>query len=254
MAVREGSFVSSCMCGCFSGQFSLHRACTLVKTFVQLERAEWHRPRQDWEHRPPTSRCWKPVGICICIATTSISRDQRTHQSIESCLRPLHLFQPQVVHEHVAADGDPPPAEPHHLADVRARHCLARRCPAASPEAVHEDERGGAPPAVLVLVVAAAALVRSAAAPPDVQRRGPQRGEDVDHPGVLARHVDRGQGVHVDGASPAGPVGGQGGDEVAGAVVEGDVVRVGGDAALVEGYDDVDRGLWGLGVRVVFVV
>ena len=69
-----------------------------------------------------------------------------------------------------------------------------------------------------------------------------QRGEHVGEGAVLAHDVDAGEAVHVDGTDCALFAGDEAGDECPGAVVEGDVVRVGGDAVFVKGDEDVDVG------------
>ena len=62
---------------------------------------------------------------------------------------------------------------------------------------------------------------------------------------IFPQYVNRSKGIEIDWTLPARTVVDEGGDEVARAVVEGDVVWVRRDASRVEGYEDVDRSGWG---------
>lgn len=66
--------------------------------------------------------------------------------------------------------------------------------------------------------------------------------DGVEDTSVLAHHIDRRQCVKVDWAVPARAVLDERRDEMARAVVEGDVVWVRGDARTIEGYEDIDCG------------
>lgn len=145
----------------------------------------------------------------------------------------LYLLQPQIIHNHVAAECYPAVTEPHHLALVRRRHGLPSRSYAAVAQPVEEHQRSRV---LLVLEVAA---------------EGPRRdrGHDVDEAGVLPQYRYRGKGVEVDGGLPAVLPAHEAGDEGARAVVEARVVRVARHAAGVEGYEDVDRRGRAVGLR-----
>ncbi len=66
--------------------------------------------------------------------------------------------------------------------------------------------------------------------------------DDVEDRGELAGEVDGAQRVEVDGGGPAGAAAQQQAEEAARAVVEGDVVGVGGDAVVVKGDEHVNVG------------
>ena len=146
----------------------------------------------------------------------------------------VHLFQSQVVDEHIPAESQPQVSEPDHLALVRRRHGL----PGGAQLGLGPKQVVGVDEPLRVLGVLAAAREEG---------RG-DGGEEVEAARVLAQQADGAQRVDVDGALPLGLALGQGPGEAARAVVEGDVVGVGRDAAAVKGNEGVDvgRGLGGV--------
>lgn len=142
------------------------------------------------------------------------------------------MFKSQIVDHHISTRQYPAPAEPHHLALVCPRHGVAGGpvALAATQQGAHVDQR-----ARIALVARATSL-----ATPEEQ--GNHGGTGIEEAGVLTQDADRGEGVHVNGRRPVRPRLEQRRDEGPRAVVEGDVVRVGGHARLVKGYEDVDGG------------
>lgn len=145
----------------------------------------------------------------------------------------VHLFEPQVVDQHVAAEAEPQVAEPDHLALVRRGHGL----PGGAQLGLGAKQVVGVDEALGVLGVGVARE----------ERRG-NGGEEVQAARVLAQQADGAQRVDVDGALPLGLALGQGLGEAARAVVEADVVGVGRHAAAVKGDEGVDVGCGLVGV------